>query len=127
MPEGKVLFQYQGAVLSGKNEFQGMWDPPGPAFYDWVPSTFALCPDLVPGDGKLECLLDMPSGTQGFLFQVHLPDGSWWGDMSFDPQGGKGNTNGTVTLTGPKGGIPYILVSNGMGPFYMNGHAAVIP
>ncbi len=127
VPQGKVLFQYQGATLPGKNQFQAMWDPPGLVFYDWVPSTFALCPDLAPGDGQLECLLDMPSGTKGFLFQVSLPDGSWWGDMSFDPKGGKGKTIGQVTLTGPQGDIPYVLVSNGSGSFYMNGFVALIP
>ncbi|MBI4139102.1 M23 family metallopeptidase [Candidatus Uhrbacteria bacterium] len=127
IPKGKVLFQYNGPVLPGLNEFQAMWYPPNAPVVDWVPSTFALCPDLVPGDGQLECLLDMPSGTEDFLFQVHLPDGSWWGDMSYDPQGGQGDTIGTVTLTGPAGNIPYVMVSNGTGPLYMNGWVATVP
>lgn len=127
VPTGKVLFQYSGPVIQGVNDFQAMWDPPGPAFYDWVPSTFALCPDTVHGDGKLECMLDMPSGTKNFLFQVNLPDGSWWGDMSYDPQGGQGNTIGTVTLTGPNGNVSYVMVTNGTGPMYMNGLAANVP
>jgi hypothetical protein len=127
VPYGKVLFQFSDSPLSGVNEFQAMWDPPGPMFYDWVPSTFALCPDTQPNDGKLECLLDMPSGTLSFLFQVKLPDASWWGDMSYDPQGGKGNTNGTVTLTGPNGNIPYVMITNGTGPLYMNGLVSLVP
>ncbi len=127
VPTGKVLFQYSGSALQGVSAFQAMWDPPGPAFYDWVPSTFALCPDTVPGDGKLECMLDMPSGTKNFLFQINLPDGSWWGDMSYDPQGGQGSTIGTVTLTGPYGNVPYVMVTNGTGPMYMNGLAANVP
>mgnify|MGYP001601863782 FL=1 len=127
VPTGKVLFQYSGPVIQGGNAFQAMWDPPGPAFYDWVPSTFALCPDTLPGDGKLECMLDMPSGTKNFLFQVNLPDGSWWGDMSYDPQGGQGNTIGKVTLTDPNGNVSYVMVTNGTGPMYMNGLAANVP
>ncbi|MFH2231908.1 MAG: hypothetical protein ABII13_01905 [Patescibacteria group bacterium] len=113
--------------MPGTIEFQGMWDPPGPIFYDWVPSTFAQCKDKEPGDGKLQCLLDMPSGTTKFLFTLHLPDGSWWGDMSFDPQGGKGSTIGTVILTGPNGNISYIMLPNGSGPMYMNGYVSIVP
>lgn len=127
IPVGTVRFRYVGPAIPGADEFQGMWDPPGPAFYDWVPSTFALCPDTQPGDGVLECLLDLPSGTANFTFTVRLPDGSWWGDLSDDPQGGHGNTIGTVTLTGPGGDIPYTLVSNGSGPDYMNGAVSVVP
>jgi hypothetical protein len=127
VPAGKVLFRYDGPVVPGSNQLQGMWDPPGPAFYDWVPSTFATCPDTQPGDGRLECLLDMPSGTVNVLFTVRLPDGRWWGDMSTDPNGGNGSTIGTVTLTGPGGEIPYVLVSNGSGDAYMNGSVPLIP
>ncbi|MFH1077956.1 MAG: M23 family metallopeptidase [Patescibacteria group bacterium] len=127
VPIGKVRFRYDGPILSGLNAFQGMWNPPGPAFYDWIPSTFALCPDTVSGDGILECLLDAPSGTVGLLFTVHLPDGRWWGDMSYDPTGGHGSTIGTVTLTGPGGDIPYAMVSNGTGPLYKNGSVQAIP
>lgn len=127
VPVGKVRFRYDGPVLSGTNQFQGMWDPPGSAFHDWVPSTFALCPDTNPGDGALECLLDMPSGTASFTFTVLLPDGRWWGDMSNDPQGGHGQTIGTVTLTGPGGDIPYQLMSNGAGAAYKNGYVPLVP
>ncbi|MBU1907653.1 M23 family metallopeptidase [Patescibacteria group bacterium] len=127
LPQGKVLFEYVGPKLAGTSEFQAMWDPPGPAFVDWVPSTFALCPDVVPNDGLLSCLLDMPSGTKNFEFQVHLPDGSWWGDMSYDPQGGKGKTIGTVKLTNAQGNIPYVQKSNGTGPYYTNGYVALVP
>lgn len=127
LPQGKVLFEYVGPALTGFMEFQAMWDPPGPVFVDWVPSTFALCPDVVPNDGLLSCLLDMPSGTKNFEFQVHLPDGSWWGDMSNDPQGGKGKTIGTVKLTNAQGNIPYVQKSNGTGPYYTNGYVALVP
>ncbi|MBU1348718.1 M23 family metallopeptidase [Patescibacteria group bacterium] len=127
VPLGKVRFRYDGPVVPGLNQLQGMWDPPGPSFYGWTPSTFALCPDLVAGDGLLECLLDMPSGTVNVLFTVHLADGRWWGDMSYDTTGGQGSTIGTVTLTGPSGDIPYVLVSNGTGFLYMNGLVSVVP
>ncbi|MEO5927772.1 MAG: M23 family metallopeptidase [Patescibacteria group bacterium] len=127
VPPGKLRFRYDGPVLAGTNQFQGMWDPPGPVFHDWTPATFALCPDNMPNDGILECLLDAPSGTTNFLFTVHLPDGSWWGDMSYDPQGGHGSTIGTVSLEGPNGIVQYVMVSNGSGPDYKNGKVAVIP
>lgn len=127
VPSGMIEFRYDGPVLPGLNVFQGMWDPPGPVFHDWTSSTSALCQDAYSGDGVLECLLDMPSGTTGFLFTVRLPDGRWWGDMSYDSTGGHGDTIGTVTLTGPGGDIPYTLVSNGTGPLYMNGSVPVVP
>lgn len=104
-----------------------MWDPPGPVFYDWDPSTFALCPDGQSGDGELDCLLDMPSGTQNFVFTVHLPDGSWWGDWSCGYMGGCGAPIGTVTLTGPNGPMPYQYQSNGQGPDYKNGYVSFVP
>jgi hypothetical protein len=122
-----IRFRYDGPALPGMDQLQGMWDPPGSAFYDWIPSTSALCPDTHPGDGVLECLLDMPSGTVDFTFTVLLPDGSWWGDMSDDPKGGHGNTIGTIVLTGPGGEVPYALVTNGSGTKYMNGFVPVIP
>jgi hypothetical protein len=109
------------------NQFQGMWDPPGPELHDWNAATFALCPDDVSGDGALECLLDAPSGTTNFLFTVGLPDGRWWGDLSNDLQGGHGATIGTVTLEGPNGTVAYTLVPNGFGPDYKNGKVAIVP
>ncbi len=127
VPAGKIRLTYQGPVIPGFLEFQGMWDPPGPDFHDWVPETFALCPDTMAGDGALECLLDAPSGTTNVLFTVKLPDGRWWGDLSCTPTGGCGSTIGTVTLEGPAGTIPYELVSNGTGPDYRNGRVLVIP
>lgn len=127
VPIGKLRFRYDGPVVAGLNQFQGMWDPPGPDFHDWNAATSALCPDAIPGDGSLECLLDAPSGTTNFLFTVHLPNGQWWGDMSDDPLGGHGSTVGTVSLEGPYGDIPYAFVSNGAGPDYMNGKVAFVP
>jgi len=127
VPPGKIRFRYDGPVLSGLHEFQGMWDPPGEAFYDWTPATSALCPDLTSGDGSLECLLDMPSGTVNFLFTVKLPDGRWWGDLTCTPTGGCGSPVGQVTLEGPSGSVAYDLVSNGSGPDYRNGFVAVLP
>lgn len=127
VPVGKLLFRYDGPVLPGTNQFQGMWDPPGSDFHDWAPSTFALCPDTTPDDGVLECLLDMPSGTSNFLFTVQLPDGRWWGDWSCAPTGGCGQPIGTVTLTGPNGPIPYQYQNNGQGPDYWNGLVPDIP
>lgn len=127
VPLGKLRFRYDGPVMAGQNQFQGMWDPPGPDFHDWSPTTSALCPDSIPGDGSLECLLDAPSGTTNLLFTVHLPNGQWWGDMSNDPMGGHGSTIGTVSLEGPYGSVPYVLVSNGSGPSYMNGQVSLVP
>ncbi len=127
VPVGKVRFQYEGQPVAGMNQFQGMWDPPGESFYDWVPSTFALCQDALSDDGKLDCLLDMPSGSVNFLFTVQLPDGRWWGDESCAATGGCGQTIGTVTLTGPNGSIPFQLVSNGQGSEYKNGFVSMVP
>lgn len=127
VPLGKVLLHYEGPIVPGSHELQGMWDPPGPLFYDWVPTTFALCPDLVAGDGELDCLLDMPSGTTNFLFTIHLPDGRWWGDMSCFPTGGCGQSIGTVTLTGPNGELAYQYQNNGQGPNYWNGWVPLVP
>ncbi|MFA5936002.1 MAG: hypothetical protein WC787_04080 [Patescibacteria group bacterium] len=127
VPIGKVRFRYDGPALPGLNQFRGMWDPPGAPLYDWVPATFATCPDTVPDDGSLECFLDAPSGTTNLLFTIQLPDGRWWGDMSCNPSGGCGFTIGNVTLEGPEGTISYDLVPNGSGAPYMNGSVAVIP
>lgn len=126
VPAGKVHFQYTGPV-SGAYQLQGMWDPPGVAFYDWVPSTFALCPDTNPSDMGFDCLLDMPSGTVNVLFTVKLPDGRWWGDESCAPTGGCGATIGTVTLTGPSGVIAYQMQPNNSGPPYYNGFVPLVP
>lgn len=127
VPPGQVLFMYEGPVTGGAHEFQGMWDPSGPAFHDWVSETFALCPDTELDDHRLACLLDMPSGTANFLFTVRLPDGRWWGDKSCDPTGGCGDTLGTVTLLGPNGQIPYVFKNNGTGPEYWNGFVSLVP
>jgi hypothetical protein len=127
IPVGKVRFRYQGEALPGLHQFQGMWDPPGAAFYDWTPDTFVLCPDNTADDGRLECLIDAPGGTTDFLFTVRLPDGRWWGDLTCTSTGGCGMTIGTVTLEGPNGPIAYELLSNGSGPDYRNGFVAMIP
>lgn len=127
IPIGKLHFHYDGPVVPGSNQFQGMWDPPGPGIHDWNAATSALCQDDLAGDGSLDCLLDVPSGTTDFLFTVGLPDGRWWGDVSNDPQGGHGATIGTVTLEGPYGIVPYSMVSNGSGPDYLNGKVALVP
>jgi hypothetical protein len=127
IPPGKIRFRYDGPVLPGSNEFQGMWDPPGDSFYDWTPATSALCPDLVPGDGSFECFLDIPSGSMNFLFTVKLPDERWWGDLTCTPTGGCGSPIGQVTLEGPSGSVAYELVSNGSGLDYRNGFVAVLP
>ncbi|MCR4278802.1 MAG: hypothetical protein NUV81_02775 [bacterium] len=127
VPVGMIQFVYTGPAMSGSHELHGMWDPPGPSSVSWGSEATVQCPDVVPGDGGLECLLAMSSGTQYFTFTVRLPDGSWWGDMSNDPKGGKGKPIGNVTLTGPNGEISYQMVNNGSGPEYYNGFVSVIP
>ncbi len=127
VPLGKVHFHYEGPIVPGTNQLQAMWNPPGPVFYDWIPATFALCPDLIPNDGLLDCDLDMPSGTTGFLFTVLLGDGRWWGDWSCAPTGGCGKPIGLVTLTGPSGLIVYQYQPNQFGPDYQNGWLPIVP
>jgi hypothetical protein len=125
-PLGKVHFKYVGSQ-SGLHTFYGGWSTQSYPASD-------KCPDTNTGDGVLECDLEMVSGTTNFKFTVKLPNGAWWGDVSNDPLGGKGNTNGTVTLTLPNatviacpvtnktGGTNVCyLKSNGSGPDYRDG------
>ena len=126
VPDGMLLFRYDGPIV-GAIQFRGMWNPPGPAFYDWTPSTFAFCADASFDDARLECVLDMPSGTENFLFTVQLSDGRWWGDVSCTSDGGCGATVGSVTLFNSVGAVPYDLVPNDASAFYMNGFVSVIP
>ena len=127
VPVGQVQFLYEGPAMPGLHELHGTWDPPGPSAVGWGPEATVQCPDIVPNNGGLECLLAMPSGTTNVTFTVKLPNGSWWGDMSYDPLGGQGATVGTVTLTGPNGVIPYQMVNNGSGPYYFNGFVPFVP
>ncbi len=127
VPEGLVQFVYEGGTGTGVYELHGTWKPLNSTTVPWGPEATSQCPDVVPGDYGLECLLTMPSGTTNFTFTVKLPDGSWWGDMSYDPLGGKGDTIGVVTLVGPQGEIPYQMVSNGTGSEYYNGYVSVVP
>lgn len=123
----QIIFHYIGGV-KGVHQFQGMWDPPGPGFFDWQQSTFDLCKDDDPNDSELKCLLDIPSGTTNFMFTVRLPDGRWWGDASCTPSGGCGTTIGMVWLvTGNNLTIDYELKNNGQGEDYYNGYLPLVP
>ncbi|MFH1704893.1 MAG: hypothetical protein ABH861_02855 [Patescibacteria group bacterium] len=122
----KAIGQY------GPFELQWFADPPGPTLYDWIQATFDMCVDTDPNDSVLECDLPLPSGTANFLFTVRKYDPQtkasvfWWGDTSYYVDGGCGDYNGTVTLTGPSGDITYVMQSNGL-PGQYNGLRASIP
>jgi hypothetical protein len=87
-----------------------------------------MCVDTNPNDSVLECDLPLPSGTANFLFQVEkTPAAFWWGDQAYYDDGGCGMDNGTVTVTGPSGNIPYTRVANNNGPSFKNGLVAAVP
>ncbi len=119
-----VTISYTGPATTGFIWLDAWWQPPGKPARPWGKVT--ACTDIVPDDGKLLCTIALRSGTTSFEFQVHLPDGRFWGDKSFSPTGGKGATIGTVTVSTPKGPLPVTLTPNPSGPPYYNGFIALI-
>lgn len=124
--DNTLRFHYEGSV-AGNYIVKAWWNTLTSAD-SWNTSLSSRgCIDTDISDKSFDCVLPVPSGKQDFLFQVDLPDGRFWGDMSYDPTGGQGATIGTVTIT--KGDVTYnyVMVSNGEGPLYMNGLLSVVP
>lgn len=124
--DNTLRFHYEGSV-AGNYIVKAWWNTLTSAD-SWNTSLSSRgCIDTDISDKSFDCVLPVPSGKQDFLFQVDLPDGRFWGDMSYDPTGGQGATIGTVTIT--KGNVTYnyVMVSNGEGPLYMNGLLSVVP
>jgi hypothetical protein len=116
---------YHGPASPGFVTLSAWWRLPNTTTRTWglVPD----CVDTSSGDGVLDCVFSVASGSAPFEFQVTLPDGRFWGDESCSAQGGCNSTMGSLTLSGPGGSLVVTLVANGQGPQYFNGHVAVIP
>ena len=120
-----VTLIYSGPASHGFIWSAAWWKSPSGIVRPW--GTIADCVDAVADDGKLLCTFTVPCGTSPFEFQVYLPDKRFWGDMSFDPLGGKGSTIGTLTLSTVKGPLAVKLVPNPFGAPYYNGRVDTIP
>jgi hypothetical protein len=121
-----IHFRYEGVTV-GENVLEGWWYGLVAPEDTWQNAFLEDCPDDDPTDAVLECDLPFSSGYIGFLFQVHLPDGRYWGDMSEDVTGGHGETIGAVTLT--KNGIEllYSMIAKPEGSMYFMGSLATVP
>lgn len=118
LPSGSIVFRYDGPVF-GALSLEGWWDG-----QSWG----TVCLDDDPSDRSLECALPVPSGSREFEFNVLLPDGRWWGDLSCSPNGGCGATIGTITLTRDGFAIAYEMKPNNPdGNPYDNGYLAPVP
>lgn len=113
-------FMYTGPVLPGVIQLFAWWQPPQaqPRVWDVV----SECVDGVPNDGMLDCIFSVPQGTSPLEFQIALPNGGFWGDMSCTPLGGCGSTVGIVIVQGPQGPFVIDMVpNNNKGQPYFNG------
>lgn len=117
---------YAGPASPGSIHLEAWWQPPNAPPRPW--GTVPECADGASGDGLLDCTFAVPAGTSPFEFQVILPDGRFWGDLSCTPQGGCGNTVGTLTVTSGNGSVAVSLVPNNQNnqPYY-NGWIANLP
>ncbi len=121
-----VQFVYTGPVTPGTIHLDAWWQGPNNVSQSW--GTVAECVDMQEGDGILDCSFTLPSGTSPFEFQIVLPDGRFWGDLSCSPQGGCGATVGTLSVNGPNGNLAVSLVANNPNNQpYFNGHIETIP
>ena len=121
-----VQFVYTGPVAPGMIHLEAWWQSPNDAAQPW--GTVAGCVDEQAGDGVLDCSFVLPSGTSPFEFQIVLPDGRFWGDLSCSPQGGCGATVGTLSVNGPNGNLAVSMVANNPNNQpYFNGHIETIP
>jgi hypothetical protein len=121
-----VQFVYTGPVAPGTIHLDAWWQLPNGTSQSW--GTVAECVDVQAGDGALNCAFALPSGTSPFEFQIVLPDGRFWGDLSCSPQGGCGATVGTLSVNGPNGSLAVSMVANNPNNQpYFNGHIETIP
>jgi hypothetical protein len=123
-PLTQLHLSYRGPASPGFIQLWGWWQPPNGPPRTW--GQIADCADTTPGDGALDCSFWVPSGSAPFEFQVHLPDGHFWGDESCQ-RGGCGSTLGTLTIFGPNGQLGVSMVPNNQGMPYYNGHIANVP
>ncbi len=121
-----VQFVYTGPVAPGMIHLEAWWQSPNAAAQPW--GTVAGCVDGQAGDGVLDCSFVLPPGTSPFEFQIVLPDGRFWGDLSCSLQGGCGATVGTLSVNGPNGNLAVSMVANNPNNQpYFNGHIETIP
>jgi hypothetical protein len=124
-PMPSFTFKYEGAV-TGAISLLSWWQNPDGTVREWGP--VAECADDNAYDRILECVLNIPSGSRTFEFQVNLPDGGYWGDLSCNPGGGCGQTIGTVVLAKGSEQVLYSLNPNNTdGQPYYNGLVASVP
>jgi hypothetical protein len=121
----EIHFTYVGPAVPGNHVLWAWWQPPTATPRTWAPVT--ECADSAPGDGKLECVFQLPHGTGPLEFQVALPDNRFWGDESCNPTGGCGQTIGSVHVADAQGDLLVTLVPNNPDsqPYY-NGYIAHI-
>ncbi|MBI5654873.1 hypothetical protein HZC53_04455 [Candidatus Uhrbacteria bacterium] len=116
---------YNGPAAPGAIKLFAWWQPPSGPARSWAQVT--ECVDTLLGDGKLDCVFSVQSGTSPLEFQINLPDGRFWGDQNCS-SGGCGSTVGTVSLDGPNGPLTVTLVPNNPnGQPYFNGHVQNVP
>jgi hypothetical protein len=119
------VLAYESPV-TGAISLSGWWVNPDGTVREWGPVT--ECADARASDRILECVLPIEPGSQTFEFQVNLPDGRYWGDLSCDPTGGCGQSIGTVTLMRGSQVIAYTMSpNNANGDPYYNGLVDVVP
>ncbi len=125
-PDGMTMlrFAYTGPATPGAIKLNAWWQRPDKSVRAWGQVTD--CADAVPGDGKLECQFTVESGSSPLEFQIDLPNGQFWGDQSCW-NGGCGSTVGSLTVSGPGGGLAFVLVPNQYGPPYYNGRIETVP
>ncbi len=117
---------YTGPVMPGSIVMNAWWQPPQVVPRSWAP--VLECADVVPGDGKLDCVFHVPHGTKSLEWQLDLPDGRYWGDESCWTTGGCGKPIGTLALFGENGApIAYTMIPNNPGEPYLKGHVDLIP
>jgi hypothetical protein len=120
-----ITFNYVGPVSSGAIALHAWWQPPNAPTRSW--GLVSECVDMGSGDGILQCSFSVPSETSPFVFQITLPDGRFWGDLSCTPTGGCGSTVGSVVVSAAGALSVDLVPNNANGDPYMNGSISFIP
>lgn len=123
-----LLHMHYAGPITGKYILKGWWNALSSITSTWDDAFSSRgCVDANITDNLFDCDILIPSGVQDVLFQINLPDGRYWGDMSYDPTGGKGAMIGTLTLSKGSMTLNYEMKANPEGSLYSMGHLPVVP
>lgn len=123
-----LLHMHYAGPITGKYILKGWWNALSSITSTWDDAFSSRgCVDANITDNLFDCDILIPSGVQDVLFQINLPDGRYWGDMSYDPTGGKGAMIGTLTLSKGSMTLNYEMKANPEGSLYFMGYLPVVP